>query len=103
MVMRDGTIVDSQWYETKSDSELAQYIAGQSPKAADAAIRDLNQHYRAAKSLNFGLDPVNMIPINPVGELLNQAFDAVSGARPPLTAAEIEPVVKWIRAQPRQV
>ena len=102
MAILQENLVDRQWYELKRDDEIAQRIAALSPKAADAAIRALNQHYRGAAGLNFGLDPVNMVPTNPVGELLNNAYGAVSGARPPLHAAEIEPVVAWIRAHATQ-
>ena len=98
MATREQAVVDRQQYEAKSDREIAQTIAAQSPRAADEAIRMLNQSYRAGAGLNFALDPVNMVPINPVGELLNLSYRAASGSRPPLTADEIEPVVAWIRA-----
>ncbi len=98
MATLQETIADRAWCDTKSDRELAQWIAGLPPREADSAIRTLNQLYRAAAGSNFRLDPVNMIPRNPVGELLNHAYDAVSGKRAPLAAAEIEPVVAWIRA-----
>lgn len=98
MATLQGIIDDRQWYEPKSDIEIAEYIAGQSPKAADEAIRALNHAYRAAAGSNYKLDPVNMIPRNPVGELLEKAFQAITGARPPLAASEIEAVVTWIRA-----
>jgi hypothetical protein len=93
-----ASITDRQWCDAKSDGELAQFIAGLAPRAADGAIRDLNAVYRSGTGANFGLDPVNMIAINPVGELLDASYLAVAGARSPLTAAEIEPVVTWIRA-----
>lgn len=97
MATLPATIAEHQWYETQSDSQIAEYIAGQSPKSVDETIRALNHAYRATAGLNFGLDPVNMVPINPVGQLLEQAFQAITGARPPLTTTEIEPVVTWIR------
>lgn len=98
MATLHGTIADRQWYDAKSDNEIAHHIAGQSLREADTAIRDLNRAFRAAAGLNYALDPVNMVAINPVGELLDKSYKAASGARPPLTAAEIEPVVAWIRA-----
>lgn len=98
MATRQDPIADRQWSELKSDSEIAEYIAGQSPKAVDETIRALNHAYRATAGLNYKLDPVNMIPRNPVGELLEKAYGAIAGSRPPLAADEIEPVVTWIRA-----
>ena len=92
------TIGDRQWCDTQSDSELAHSIAAQPPRAAEDAIRALNQMYRAGAGSDFHLDPVNMVPINPVGELLDNSFDAIRGARPRLSAAEIERVISWIRS-----
>src|SRR5262245_48742033 len=89
---------DRQWCDGKSDGELARLIAGAASREADGAIRQLNQVYREGAGLNYALDPVNMIPINPVGELLNASYGAAAGVRPPLTVGEIEPVVAWIRA-----
>ena len=97
-IMQPATLIDRTLCDTKSDSELALWIASLPPREADGAIRTVNRLYRAAAGSNIRLDPVNMIPRNPVGELLNHAYGAASGVRPALTAAEIEVAVAWIRA-----
>lgn len=99
MDIQEISLIDRQWCDANGVEEIADHIAGLSPRETDAAIRALNYAYRGTAARNFGLDPVNMVPINPVGALLDDAYDAVCGARAPLTAAEIAPVVVWLRGE----
>lgn len=96
--VREIITANRQWVESHRDREIAAHLAAKPLPQLDGAIRDVAWAFRPGK-VDFHLEhPTQLIAANPVGELLEAVYQAEQGRRGPLSIAEIEPVVAWLRA-----